>query len=146
MCKPIRDIFLKPIQTMGPYTKEADWIISGLTTKNYDNENMEQRFGNKIAHNIKLMNLYIWQQYYVHLTFDDMYRLFYKYESTVHMGDLLITTPFHDNYHLIQKFNQTYKNNNYQIKDPVKEIKPLFDQHIIPFYSRVLETKWSELK
>lgn len=31
----IRDIFLKPIQQMGPYKQEAEWIVSALSTKIY---------------------------------------------------------------------------------------------------------------
>lgn len=107
---------------------------------------MKEHYSYKLAHNIKLMNLYMWQQYYVHLTYADMHKLFYKYESTVTMGDLLITTPFNNNYELLKKFNETYKKNNYQIKDPFIEIKPLFDNYIAPLYNDILDTKWKNLQ
>lgn len=62
-----------------------------------------------------------WKNNYVHLSFDDMLRLFYFTGFTC-LGNKLITMSFNSD--LIGKFNKKHKLNNYKIKEPVLELRP----------------------
>jgi hypothetical protein len=115
----------REITKIGPYraNAEAEWIVNMLEDPNDKNHSgLSYCYTKEITNTIITNGLINWKNNYIHLTYDDMFKIFYC-KGFVKLGTDLITTPF-DN-QLITKFNEQYKLDNYEIKEPVLHLLPL---------------------
>ena len=129
MCRKISNISTilhKEIIKIGPYRSEieASWIIKMLEDGTYYkiHSGFSHGYTKRISETITTDGFSNWKNNYVHLSFDDMIKLFYM-KGYQKLGDILITTPF-DN-QLIRNFNETHKLNNYKIEQPILQLKPM---------------------
>ncbi len=128
----ISNHLINDIKSIGPYDYEAQWIVNMIddekTADKKDGHSGNSYYYTKyIANVIKADSYTNWKNNHVHLSFDDMFRLFYL-DGYACIGHPLITMPFDNS--LIQEFNKIHKLNNYKIKDPVKQFSPFWTEII----------------
>lgn len=122
----ITEHLINDIKTLGPYSFEARWIVNMIDDEKTADEkdghsSSSYRYTKDIATVIKTDSYIKWKNNYVHLSFDDMLRLFY-FTNYYRLGNKLITTSFDES--LIREFNKIHKLNNYKIKEADVELKP----------------------
>lgn len=136
-------ISIGDIKQIGPYTHEAKWIVNMIKYRNnfdmieYRNNvdkdghsDSSQMYTTEISNIISKYGFDDWKNKNVHISFDEILKLFY-FKGYVRLANVLITTQFDEC--LIKEFNKTHKLYNYKLEEPVKQLKPFFTK-IVELY------------
>ena len=135
----LHKIIVDDIKQIGPYTYEADWICNMIENeKSADEKDGHSGFSfgytKLITDVINKDGFPNWKNNYVHLSFDNMFQIFY-FKGFAKLGNKLITTSFDSD--LLENFNKIHKHNNYDIKEPILHLRP---------FMKELVKKYPELK
>jgi hypothetical protein len=88
---------LSDISAIGPYRKEleATWIVNMLQDKNNssDHSGFSYMYTETITNVITNVDYTNWKTNHIHLSFDDMFLMFYM-NGFLRLGTKLISTPF----------------------------------------------------